>query len=43
MRYVDHRDISDYGFDLSRQWWADALAGLALGVLLLAGLFVIEH
>jgi CAAX amino terminal protease family. len=42
-RYVDHRDISDYGFDLSRQWWADALAGLALGIFLLAGLFVIEY
>jgi CAAX amino terminal protease family. len=42
-RYIDHRDISDYGFDLSRQWGADALAGLALGVLILAALFIIEY
>jgi membrane protease YdiL (CAAX protease family) len=42
-RYVDHRDVTDYGFNLSRQWGVDALAGLALGVFLVAGLFVIEY
>lgn len=42
-RYVNHRDITDYGFNLSRQWGADTLTGFGLGVFLVAGLFVIEY
>ncbi len=42
-RYINHRDIRGYGFNLSRQWGADALAGFVLGVFLVAGLFVIEY
>ncbi|ERH00703.1 MAG: CAAX amino terminal protease family [Halonotius sp. J07HN6] len=42
-RYVDHRDITDYGFNLSGQWGVDALAGFVLAVLLEAGLFAIEY
>ncbi len=42
-RYVDRWDITDYGFNLSRQWGADTLAGFALGVFVVSVLFVIEY
>ena len=39
---LDRRRIVDYGFHLSRAWWFDLGFGLALGTLLLLGIFVLE-
>jgi CAAX protease family protein len=39
---LDRRRIIDYGFHLSRVWWSDLAFGLALGTLLLFGIFVLE-
>lgn len=39
-RYLDRRPIQAYGFALSRGWSLDFVAGAALGVLLVGGLFV---
>ena len=41
-RWLDHRPIVDYGFHLSRAWWLDLGFGLALGGLLLAGVYALE-
>ena len=30
-RVLDHRRMSDYGFDFSRKWWTDLGFGLVLG------------
>src|SRR5438132_2080966 len=39
---LDHRPIVDYGLHLSSAWWLDLGFGLALGALLLLGVFVLE-
>lgn len=31
-RYVDHRQSSDYGFDLSLRWGTDAIIGIIFGI-----------
>jgi membrane protease YdiL (CAAX protease family) len=41
-RWLDCRPIVDYGFHLSRGWWLDLGFGLALGGLLLAGVYALE-
>jgi uncharacterized protein len=40
-RWLDHRPIVDYGFHLSRAWWADLGFGLALGTALVAGVYAL--
>jgi CAAX protease family protein len=40
-RWLDHRPIVDYGFHLSRAWWLDLGFGLALGAVLLAGIYAL--
>jgi uncharacterized protein len=39
---LDRRPIVDYGLHLSSAWWLDLGFGLALGALLLLGVFVLE-
>ncbi|MFC6940817.1 CPBP family intramembrane glutamic endopeptidase [Salinirubellus sp. GCM10025818] len=41
-RFVDRRWFRDFGFDVDRSWWADLGAGLALGALLMTGVFLLE-
>jgi membrane protease YdiL (CAAX protease family) len=40
-RWLDRRPFVDYGFHLSRVWWLDLGFGLALGVLLMAGVYAL--
>lgn len=42
-RTLDRRPFADFGFRLSRRWWADLAFGLLLGALLMAGIFVVER
>jgi CAAX protease family protein len=39
---LDRRRIADFGFHLNRAWWLDLGFGLALGTLLLLGIFILE-
>jgi hypothetical protein len=39
---LDRRRYADYGFDLDRDWWLDLGFGLALGAVLMTGVFVVE-
>lgn len=41
-RFVDHRPFVTYGFRLNRRWWVDLAFGMALGVLLMSGIFAVE-
>lgn len=41
-RTVDRRTVADLGLDLNRRWAVDLVAGLALGVLLMAGVFLTQ-
>ena len=41
-RLLDHRRMSDYGFNFSRKWWTDLGFGLVLGVLLVFGVLAVE-
>ncbi|MDX6379374.1 MAG: protease family protein [Rubrobacteraceae bacterium] len=41
-RFFDHRPFSGFGMQLDRSWWLDFCFGLALGVLLMAGIFFME-
>jgi len=41
-RLLDRRPIADYGFHLNKGWWLDLGFGLALGTLLMLGIFVVE-
>jgi membrane protease YdiL (CAAX protease family) len=40
--FLDRRTFSDFGFHLNRGWWLDLGFGLALGALLMAGIFLAE-
>jgi len=42
-RYVDHREPSDYGFDLSLQWGIDAFAGIVCGIGLVGLEFIVAY
>lgn len=42
-RYVDRRELSAYGFRLSRTWWVDFGAGAVLGVVLVAATFASSY
>jgi len=41
-RLLDRRPIADYGFHLNKGWWLDLGFGLALGTLLMLGMFGVE-
>jgi membrane protease YdiL (CAAX protease family) len=41
-RFIDHRSFADYGFHFSRNWWMDFAFGLALGALIISGIFIVE-
>lgn len=40
-RYLDRRRFADYGLRIDRDWWLDCGFGLALGALLMTGIFAI--
>lgn len=41
-RLLDRRPFAAFGFHLSRRWWQDCAFGLALGALLMTGVFLVE-
>jgi membrane protease YdiL (CAAX protease family) len=41
-RYVDRRRFADFGLGIDREWWVDCGFGLALGGLLMTGIFLIQ-
>jgi membrane protease YdiL (CAAX protease family) len=41
-RWIDRRPFADYGFHFSRAWLLDLLFGLALGAILMTGIFLSE-
>ena len=41
-RWVDRRPFSALGLRLSRRWWRDLVFGMALGALLMAGIFAVQ-
>src|SRR5215211_1377879 len=41
-RLLDRRPFADYGFHLSKGWWLDLFFGMALGTLLMLGIFGFE-
>ncbi len=42
-RFLDRRRLADFGMRLSRDWFYDLGAGLALGALLMAAIFLVER
>jgi membrane protease YdiL (CAAX protease family) len=41
-RLLDHRPLDAFGLHVSSRWWADLGVGLAIGVVLMTGIFVFE-
>jgi membrane protease YdiL (CAAX protease family) len=41
-RFLDRRRFADFGFHLSGGWWLDLFFGMALGALLMTGVFLIQ-
>lgn len=41
-KLLDRRPFADFGFHFSRRWWIDFAFGLALGAVLVVGIFLIE-
>ncbi len=41
-RLLDRRPLADYGFNLNKGWWLDLGFGMALGTLLMLGIFGVE-
>ncbi len=41
-RLLDRRPLADYGFHLNKGWWLDLGFGMALGTLLMVGIFGVE-
>jgi uncharacterized protein len=41
-RLLDRRPFADYGFHLNKGWWLDLGFGMALGTLLMLGIFGVE-
>jgi hypothetical protein len=41
-RFVDRRPFADFGLHLDLAWWRDLAFGMALGALLMAGVFAVE-
>lgn len=41
-RYLDRRRFRDYGLRIDRDWWLDCGFGLALGALLMTGVFAVK-
>ncbi|NJN66562.1 MAG: CPBP family intramembrane metalloprotease [Chloroflexaceae bacterium] len=41
-RFIDGRSFADFGFHLSGAWWLDLGFGLALGAVLMTGVFLVE-
>jgi membrane protease YdiL (CAAX protease family) len=39
-RSVDRRSFADFGFHFDRRWWWDVIFGLALGALMMTGIFL---
>lgn len=42
-KLLDRRPFADFGFHFSRRWWIDFAFGLALGAVLVVGIFLIER
>ena len=41
-RFLDRRAFRDFGFHVDRRWWTDLGFGLALGAVLMTGVFLFE-
>ncbi|MUV56558.1 CPBP family intramembrane glutamic endopeptidase [Halogeometricum sp. CBA1124] len=41
-RFVDRRQFRDFGFRFDSAWWIDLGFGLALGAVLMTGIFIVE-
>jgi uncharacterized protein len=42
-RFLDRRPFPDFGFRLSKQWWADLGFGFILGIVLMGAIFLTER
>jgi hypothetical protein len=41
-KWLDRRPFRDFGFSFTRRWWLDFGFGLALGAILMLGIFLVE-